>query len=89
MLCCVVSPSSADDSVSLGEVRWAIATFRDLSRTSAEQLDPRFPFEREVVRNRFMRSATTLCLAGYISMRSLSISVTFSREASVRRKPAL
>jgi hypothetical protein len=45
MCCCVVLPSSAGISVSLGEVRWAIATLRDLSRTSADRLDPRFPFE--------------------------------------------
>ena len=38
-------------SVSLGEVRWTIATLRDSSRTSADRLDPRFPFERQLVRN--------------------------------------
>jgi len=35
------------NSVSLGEVRWAIATLRDLGRTSADRLYPRFPFRGE------------------------------------------
>ena len=37
--------------MSPGEARWAIATLRDLTRTSADPLDRRFPFERELVRN--------------------------------------
>jgi hypothetical protein len=41
MLCCVLTSSAGEFSVPRGEVRWAIATLRDLNRTSADRLDPK------------------------------------------------
>jgi len=46
------------NSVSLGEVRWAIATLRDLGRTSADRLDPRFPFGGNFVDKGFCKFVT-------------------------------